>query len=474
MSFNRLLQPKLNPFGLIIYSPKEGRVDLKLLSDKIISQYELYKYKGKGTYCNSFNDLFISEEKDFWIINNTYFNIKRKKLPINKKNLSLIFLPFSSGDGKVFVIGGNDKKTFYYDLKKNYFINWAETNELHNKPSLIKIDDYLYIFDTFQQNNFCYERSSLGNSNKKWEKIIPNFDKKIISNFPSRNFATALDSNGGVVFLGGDNIDLINNTYVYEPKENKISLTLNGTNDNMSFYDKTFYKINKRYSVALPHDLSEIKEIAVFDKDEQSLIKVNIEFPSNDKNASSYNFLFNQQYFNQNNNLMISNYYNKGQGKQNLNSQYNNNYTFSQTKLRNMQIIEEPKEFGYYISTNSSTQTRMKAQNERIKMVPFSSKYIPIKIEKTEILNNLKENKNEIQQIFSEFDKNQKAFEEDKNQDKENNMNYNNVEINVQDQNNANINETIELNNKEEIQNNMIKLGQSQEIEHPQEEQDQQ
>jgi len=228
MSFNRLLQPKLNPFGLIIYSPKESRVSLKLLSDKIISQNELYKYKGKGTYCNSFNDLFISEGKDFWIINNTYFNVKRKKLPIDKENHSLIFLPFSSG-GKIFVIGGNDKKTFYYDLKKNYFINWAETNELHNKPSLIKIDDYLYIFDTLQQNNICYERSNLGDGNKKWEKIIPNFDKKLISNFPSGNFATALDSNCGVVFLGGENIGLTNNTYAYDPKENKISLTVNGT-----------------------------------------------------------------------------------------------------------------------------------------------------------------------------------------------------------------------------------------------------
>ena len=99
MSFNRLLQPKLNPFGLIIYSPKEGRVSLKLFSDNFISQNELYKYKGKGTYCNSFNDLFISEEKDFWIINNSNFKVKRKKLPIDKKNHSLIFLPFSSGNG---------------------------------------------------------------------------------------------------------------------------------------------------------------------------------------------------------------------------------------------------------------------------------------------------------------------------------------------------------------------------------------
>jgi len=92
----------------------------------------------------------------------------------------------------------------------------------------------------------------------------------------------------------------------------------------MSFYDKTFYKINKKYSVALPHNLSELKEIAVIDKDEQSLIKVNIEFPSfpsNDKNT---------------NNLMACNYCNNNkQGNQYLNPRFGSVYNFfPQTKLK--------------------------------------------------------------------------------------------------------------------------------------------
>ena len=87
MSYNRLLQPKINPFGIYIYSPKEGTVDLKTFSDKIIRENELYKYKEQGTYCNSFNDLFISEGKEFWIINNTSFAIKRKKNSYRKKKI---------------------------------------------------------------------------------------------------------------------------------------------------------------------------------------------------------------------------------------------------------------------------------------------------------------------------------------------------------------------------------------------------
>ena len=55
----------------------------------------------------------------------------------------MLFLSFVTDSSKVFLIGGSDKKTFYYDLKKNYFLKWAETNEFHIKPALMKIDDYL-------------------------------------------------------------------------------------------------------------------------------------------------------------------------------------------------------------------------------------------------------------------------------------------------------------------------------------------
>ena len=224
MSYSRLLQPKINPFGIFIYSPKEGTVDLKTFSDKIISAYELYKYQEVGTYCNSFNDLFISEGKQFWIINNTSFSIKRKITPIEKKNHSMLFLSSLTGESKVFLVGGADRKSFYYDLKKNYFINWAETNEIHSKPALIKIDDYLYIFDGL---NKSFERTKLSENIKKWEKIIPNFDKKIIYNFPTKYFASTMDSNGKVVFLGGDKANLENNnSFVYDTKNNKITISL--------------------------------------------------------------------------------------------------------------------------------------------------------------------------------------------------------------------------------------------------------
>ena len=476
MSYNRLLQPKINPFGLIIYFPKEGTVTLKTFSDNIISSSELYKYKEQGTYCNSFNDLFISEGKDFWIINNSTFSIKKKKTPIEKKNHTMIFLSSLTGTSRVFLVGGADKKTFYYDLKKNYFINWAETNEFHNKPALIRIGDYLYIFDNLKQSKCCFERTKLSENENKWEKIMPNFDRRILSYFPANNFATTIDSNGKIVFLGGENISLDNNkTYVYDPKNNKISLSLKGTNDNMSFCDKTFYKTSNKYSVALPHHLYSTQEIAAIDKEEQSLIKINIDssFPINDiptnfqyRNNNMYENDFYNQQFN-----YPSKYSNKTYGicKQCQNSQRQNGsniqlknysqYSYPQRKQRNLEgyyinnnslytniktnaiIYDEPKEFGYCISSNSSEEVRLKAKNDNIQIVKTNVKYTPIK----------------IGQLSSKKAKTQQKKNDYYNQ---NNYDNKNVKYNI-DQSNQNQNYLINNNdnylqqNNDLIQNNM-------------------
>jgi len=195
MNFSKLLQPKLNPFRIFIYSQKEGTITLKTFFPEKMTSSKLSNLNPGFTYCNSYNDLFVSEGNDFWIINHTSFQIRYKKMPIKKNNHSLIFVPCpncQSGEGKIFIVGGENKKSFYFDLKKNYFINWAETNELHRNPALIKIGDYLYIFDSGKNNKLIFERTKLNNDKKQWEKIIPNYDENIIKYFPSENFAEAL------------------------------------------------------------------------------------------------------------------------------------------------------------------------------------------------------------------------------------------------------------------------------------------
>ena len=547
MSYTKLLQPKINPFGIYIYSPKDETITLKSFSDKIISSYELNKYKEQGAYCNSFTDLFISEGKYFWVISNSSFSIKKKKTPIEKNNHSMLFLSFVTDSSKVFLIGGSDKKAFYYDLKKNYFLNWAETNEFHIRPALMKIDDYLYIFDGLKQSKICFERTNLTENIKKWEKIVPNFDRKIISYFPSKNFATALDSKGAVIFLGGDNINMENNnTFIYNTKNNAISLSLNGTNDSTIFYDKTFYKINNKNSVALPHRINENSEISYVDKDEQSLIKVsvsinvsvkqsvndiesNVQYRNNNNNymyKNNYN-IQERNYSNYNNNnddnddevgvchycqnSYRSNKYNRGNINNNINDNFQSNIHYNkysqysqprQTKIKlegnnvknqsnnrntNFVIKEEPQEFGYYISSSSTDESKLKAKKFGVKVVPSSKKYekyvAPIKIKQTydridkkQIIigqNKQKEVifKDESSYVESKYSHVQKSYsnqqygidnESQKKQDNkssieksQNTQNYNQYQNQkINQENDINYKSNIELNKEQNIQNN--------------------
>ena len=60
-------------------------------------------------------------------------------------------------------------------------------------------------------------------------------------------------------------------------------MSKNGTNDNMDFSDKYFYKINNKYNIALPKNLTEKNELCVVNKDDQTLIKINIDIPNDYK-----------------------------------------------------------------------------------------------------------------------------------------------------------------------------------------------
>ena len=282
--YNKILKPKQNPFGIYVYSPKEGYLILKDFQEKLINLFELNKINEGSAYCNSNEDLYISgsnesNNKDFWIINNNDYSIKKKNMPFSKQNHSMIFLNFNQNEQWVFIVGGKDKKSFYYDLNKNYFINWGDTNEIYQNPALIQIGEYLYIFDNINSKRNYFERTKIINPLRKWEKIVPKMDKKLISNFPS-NFSVSYDINGNILILGGDNITNTNNTYIYEPNNNTIIISQHGTNDNMIFADKSFYKIDNKYSIALPKNSEEKKEILIVDKNEQSLIKINTEIPN--------------------------------------------------------------------------------------------------------------------------------------------------------------------------------------------------
>ena len=281
--YTKIIHPKSNPFGLFVFSTKNNSLSLKTFPEKTINLFELNEINEGSSFCNSKDDLYISgskenNDKNFWIIDNKNFNIRKKNMPFSKKNHSMVYLNFNQNEEWIFIAGGNDKKSFYFDLNKNYFINWGDTNDYYTNPALIRIGEYLYIFDSINNKKNFFERTKIINPKRKWEKVIPTIDKKLIHNFPSE-FGVSFDLNGNILFIGGNNIINSNNTYIFDQIKNEITLSQNGTNDSMVFSDKTFYKINNRYNIAFPKNFEEKKEICLVDKEEQSLMKISIELP---------------------------------------------------------------------------------------------------------------------------------------------------------------------------------------------------
>ena len=214
-SFDVLLQPKINPFGIFVYKPKEGVITLEHYPAKIAEKFELKKYSDFSAYCNSHKKLYVSGGKfneniykDFWIIDNKKYSIIKKNMSFAKFNHSMIYININN-DEFIFIAGGEiNKNCFYYDIRLNKFINWGETNFYHIKPALYQFENFLYCFDVFDKNEYCFERTNLlmNNSNNKWEKIIPKLDNGIKDVYPTNFIGVSSCNNGQIFLLGGQKI----------------------------------------------------------------------------------------------------------------------------------------------------------------------------------------------------------------------------------------------------------------------------
>ena len=288
-SFNKLLQPKENNFGLYVYKIKEGIITLEQYQEQIIKKYELDKYSiNSSSYCNSPKHLYISGGKinnditlnKFWIIKNRNYSIIQKKMPYKKSNHSMMYIYLDNKE-YIFIAGGDENlMTFYYDINMESFIIWANMNAINIKPSLFQYKEYIYSLNSFNNDNnnsIYFERTNLVNGKPAWEKIVPKYDINKINylNFKNNNFGVSSGSNDEIIFCGGENADI--NIYVYNPGENIFSIKDQSINIKVKLSDKIFYDVNKEHSVALPFNLFTEKKIAVFNKIKLKLRLINLE-----------------------------------------------------------------------------------------------------------------------------------------------------------------------------------------------------
>ena len=178
----------------------------------------------------------------------------------------------------IFVAGGDTNLiTFYYDIDMSSFIIWANMNLININPSLFQYKQYIYSFNSFNQNtnSIVFERTDLVTGKPCWEKIVPKYDVNLALNFRSKNFGISKNENNDILFIGGEDAD--ENMVIYNPENNVLFFNNEHNNIKIKLSDKYFYNINKEHSIALPLSLSTKKEIAVVNTFKKSIRLIDFE-----------------------------------------------------------------------------------------------------------------------------------------------------------------------------------------------------
>ena len=271
--YTQIIQPKLNPFGLIVFFPQINKIQFEEYPDDYLEKKGLKSINNKKLiYCNSPNELFLSlaeHSDDFWIIKNKNYAISKKTIPFKKNNYSIIYVPNYGENGSVFFVGGDNCKTIFYDIKKQYFDNWGNILNSHKEPALFVNGDYLYCFNSLNEKKIYFEKTFLGkNTRKMWEKVYLRFKDVDPKEFYNNNFAVSRSTEGSILFVGGSNAS--RNTFIFNPLNNTIIKT-SGQNEKIDFVDKKFYKLNKILDIAIPSNFENNHELALLNKYDYSL-----------------------------------------------------------------------------------------------------------------------------------------------------------------------------------------------------------
>ena len=141
----------------------------------------------------------------------------------------------------------------------------------YSKPSLLLYGDYLYCFNQLNEKNTFFEKTYLGyNTRKIWEKVYPLFKGVDPKEFIIM-ILQFLELLKNILFIGRKKAN--KKSFRFNPLNNTIMKT-DGNNEQMVFKDKTFYKLNKLTSIAIPSNFEQKQELALLDKYNYSLKKI--------------------------------------------------------------------------------------------------------------------------------------------------------------------------------------------------------
>ena len=270
--YNKLIIPikSKDSLELYVYYPEKGNIDIEEYPKNIFKELSLNKINNKTSFCNSHNYLFLSGGEvnneiinDFWIIDNIQFSVKHLSIPSPKLDHSMLNL----NDEYILIIGGNDTKTFLFNVEKNEFIFFENTNNIHLNPYIILFNNYIYCFS--EQNQIIVaEKKFFSLDNNLWENIN----------------LSLIDSENDFEISKDDTLLIIldnNKYYEFSPGKNTIKkIKLNDEENyelNISSSDKNFYKLNKTYNACIPKNFNEEKKLYVINKKWRKMHKMNFE-----------------------------------------------------------------------------------------------------------------------------------------------------------------------------------------------------
>ena len=433
----KIIQPKLHPFGLVVFFPKNNKIQIEEYPSEIVEKFGFNTLNTNYIYCNSPYALFLSgpggENSDFWIINHKNYGIKRKKLPINKKNFSMKYVPnVGTGLGAVFIVGGDTVETIFYDIKTEEFYRWGNMLSVHPEPALLVYNDYLYCFNSLNENNVFFEKTYLGRYTQKlWEKVFPRFKGIEPRELYNNNFAVSKSTSGNILLVGGKYAN--KQTYIFNTLNSTISKT-NGNNETVDFREKSFYKLNKCINVAIPTNFIQNQELILLNKKEYSLKKLRYKTGKKDSIGSIVSFLESFDDANQKGSISLQGRFSP------LNNQNNPNYFIYRT-----------------IGNPIFAQINKWMQNKRHQSYDYRNYMIDLNINKGNIFHNNRSNNKSMDQyqyelmeqkrILQDQQRNKRLAESKNINDKENKKIENlKLKINENSYNINDINANINLN----------------------------
>ena len=249
-----IAKPFSDPFEIYCFSKNNKKFKIIRYTNELKENKKIKNFSSSSAYCNGFDHLYISGGENsrnfFWEIN-LQTNIINDPIQIPpKQNHSMIYIP----KYMVFIVGGNDLNTFYYNINKKRILNWGKLNIKRIEPALQVIQNKLYCIDSSNsfndKNNYTIEVTDINSNEGKWSIIRPILPLNMV--FSQQLFGVSKDKDNNIIFLGGSlNKNGTDMNFMYSINDNAIDYS-NVKYLSFNLKEKTFIQINRTYECILP------------------------------------------------------------------------------------------------------------------------------------------------------------------------------------------------------------------------------